>query len=189
MVTVTVTPIGLDWLVAFSEYDAGLLEILKSNTQFRKWDPKKREWRVSADIAGLCRKLEQGGAKVSRADTRHAAGTDGPDTAPSADSDDGEGWKRKYEALDLAAGHMHAAIMRLQDDVARLQQENQKLQKRLTNEEDPAPPSCSWAEQLFQAVGKERRDQVHRALTKIFHPDLQSGSKVLMQQLNDARDR
>jgi hypothetical protein len=41
---------------------------------------------------------------------------------------------------------------------------------------------------LFHAVGRERRDKVHRALTKIIHPDLQNGSKVLMQQLNDARD-
>lgn len=188
MVTVTVTPIGPDWLVAFSEYDGGLLEILKSNTQYRKWDPQKREWRVSADVADLCTKLEQGGAKVSRAGTQRAAGTDGPKTATSADSEDAGDWRRKYEALNLAAEHMNPAIAQLREDVEQLQQENQQLKRRLTDEKDPPPASGSWAEQLFRAVGRDRRDTVHRALTKIFHPDLQNGSKVLMQQLNDARD-
>ncbi|MBF6082118.1 hypothetical protein IU485_12185 [Nocardia cyriacigeorgica] len=188
MVTVTVTPAGADWLVAFSEYDGDLLEVLKSNVRYRKWDPKKREWRVSADIAFLCSKFEEGGAKVAMAGGQRAAGTDGPNTAVHADFADVAGWRQKCEALDLAAKSMLAEVMRLQEDLDQLQQENQQLKERLTKEAGRAPVSGSWAEQLFHAVGRDRRDNVYRALSKILHPDVQTGSKVLMQQLNDARN-
>jgi RPA family protein len=53
------------------------------------------------------------------------------------------------------------------------------------------PPQfpTEWAEALFAAVGPERVDAVHRALTKIFHPDTETGSNDLQQQLNDARNK
>ncbi|WP_280234219.1 hypothetical protein [Nocardia cyriacigeorgica] len=188
--TVTVTPIGQDWLVAFSAYNRSLLEILKSNVPHsnRKFDPEKREWRVSADVADLCAKFEQAGAKVCVVGAGRAAGADGPTKATAAESGDAEGWRQQYEALDLAAKSLLAENLRLREDLDELQRENEQMKARLTDKDDPAPVSGSWAEQLFRAVGRERRDKVHRALTKVPHPDLQGGSKVLMQQLNDARN-
>ena len=46
-----------------------------------------------------------------------------------------------------------------------------------------------WADALYAAVGPQRADQVHRALTKVLHPDAATGDNQLMQQLNVARDR
>lgn len=46
-----------------------------------------------------------------------------------------------------------------------------------------------WATRLFAAVGPVREDAVYRALAKILHPDLATGSTVLQRQLNDARTR
>ncbi len=46
-----------------------------------------------------------------------------------------------------------------------------------------------WADALLDAVGPARYDAVFRALTKVLHPDLATGDKVLMQDLNAARDR
>ncbi len=46
----------------------------------------------------------------------------------------------------------------------------------------------AWADQLFAAVGPARVDAVHRALTKILHPD-HGGVVRLQQALNVARDR
>jgi hypothetical protein len=45
-----------------------------------------------------------------------------------------------------------------------------------------------WARELFKAVGPERRDAVYRALSKVLHPDLETGSTELQRHLNDARD-
>jgi hypothetical protein len=45
-----------------------------------------------------------------------------------------------------------------------------------------------WAIVLFQAVGKERIQLVHRALTAVLHPDKGTGNHELQQQLNAARD-
>jgi hypothetical protein len=45
-----------------------------------------------------------------------------------------------------------------------------------------------WAIILFQAVGNERIQPVHRALTTVLHPDKKTGSHELQQQLNAARD-
>jgi hypothetical protein len=49
--------------------------------------------------------------------------------------------------------------------------------------------SCNgWANHLFQAVGPDRAPAVHRALTKVLHPDNQeTGSTRLQRELNDAR--
>lgn len=48
-------------------------------------------------------------------------------------------------------------------------------------------PSDSWATQLFKAVGPRRAPAVHRALTRVLHPDTATGCPVLQRQLNDAR--
>jgi hypothetical protein len=58
-------------------------------------------------------------------------------------------------------------------------------------EETPAnhpPRQCAnWAAELFRAVGRNRIGPVHRALTKVLHPDTATGSAHLQQELNDAR--
>jgi hypothetical protein len=51
----------------------------------------------------------------------------------------------------------------------------------------PSTPSPTWAEHLFAAVGPTRHDAAYRALSKVLHPDVDNGDKVLMQQLNAAR--
>lgn len=56
----------------------------------------------------------------------------------------------------------------------------------------PPPRSAtteSWADALMKAVGSERVDPVHRALTRVLHPDVATGDNDLMQALNGARDR
>jgi hypothetical protein len=45
----------------------------------------------------------------------------------------------------------------------------------------------TWAHTLFGAVGKQRIPAVHRALTKVLHPDTPTGDAILQRQLNDAR--
>lgn len=49
--------------------------------------------------------------------------------------------------------------------------------------------SCKgWAQHLFHAVGQHRAPAVHRALTKVLHPDNQTtGCPTLQRELNDAR--
>ena len=44
-----------------------------------------------------------------------------------------------------------------------------------------------WAQHLFRAVGPSRVTAVHRALSKVLHPDVPTGSGVLQRELNDAR--
>ena len=46
-----------------------------------------------------------------------------------------------------------------------------------------------WADALFEAVGPERADVIRRALTRILHPDVMSGSEQLQRELNDAHSR
>lgn len=57
----------------------------------------------------------------------------------------------------------------------------------------PPPPRSAprenWADALMEAVGPARIEPVHRALTKVLHPDLDTGDTQLMQELNAARDR
>jgi hypothetical protein len=51
------------------------------------------------------------------------------------------------------------------------------------NSTDPA----QWAKDLFRRVGPTRRDDVHRALTKVLPPDTATGDTRSQQELNDAR--
>ncbi|GJN99117.1 hypothetical protein NJB1907f44_48960 [Mycobacterium marinum] len=44
-----------------------------------------------------------------------------------------------------------------------------------------------WATALFRAVGPQRTPAVHRALTRVLHPDTATGCPVLQRELNDAR--
>ncbi|HWT48540.1 MAG TPA: hypothetical protein VN255_08180, partial [Mycobacterium sp.] len=44
-----------------------------------------------------------------------------------------------------------------------------------------------WAKILFRRVGRERREPVFRALTRVLHPDV-GGDHHLMQELNAARE-
>lgn len=46
-----------------------------------------------------------------------------------------------------------------------------------------------WAAALFRAVGPQRIPAVHRALSRVLHPDTATGCPVLQRQLNDARTR
>ena len=57
---------------------------------------------------------------------------------------------------------------------------------------DPPPRrnghTQTWAQTLFSAVGADRADQVHRALTRILHPDNpETGDTTLQRELNTAR--
>lgn len=56
-------------------------------------------------------------------------------------------------------------------------------EKKRNNDTD-APGA--WAHMLFTAVGPSRAGAVHRALTKVLHPDTATGDTALQQQLNDA---
>ena len=50
------------------------------------------------------------------------------------------------------------------------------------------PSACDgWAQHLFRAVGPSRVTAAHRALSKVLHPDVPTGSGVLQRELNDAR--
>ena len=54
--------------------------------------------------------------------------------------------------------------------------------------ETRTPSACDgWAQHLFRAVGPSRVTAVHRALSKVLHPDVPTGSGVLQRELNDAR--
>jgi hypothetical protein len=56
-------------------------------------------------------------------------------------------------------------------------------------DENPSNSPCqSWAASLFRAVGQRRIPAVHRALTRVLHPDnTDTGDTELQRQLNDAR--
>ena len=54
--------------------------------------------------------------------------------------------------------------------------------------ETRTPSACDgWAQHLFRAVGPSRVTAVHRALSKVLHPNVPTGSGVLQRELNDAR--
>lgn len=64
----------------------------------------------------------------------------------------------------------------------------------VTGLEPPPPPpwgstsSANWALTLFRRVGPTRVEPVHRALTKVLHPDnAATGDTVMQRELNDAR--
>jgi hypothetical protein len=60
----------------------------------------------------------------------------------------------------------------------------------VTGLDEPPGGRCSgssWARLLFERVGASRADAVHRALTRVLHPDTPTGDKQLQQELNDAR--
>jgi hypothetical protein len=47
----------------------------------------------------------------------------------------------------------------------------------------------SWARLLFERVGPGRADAVHRALSRVVHPDNPAtGDLQIQQELNDARE-
>ena len=50
-----------------------------------------------------------------------------------------------------------------------------------------SPPTVGWADALFQAVGPDLAEPVFRALTRVLHPDLETGDTRLMQELNAGR--
>ena len=58
-------------------------------------------------------------------------------------------------------------------------------------QETPPTRQCAdWAGELFRAVGHQRINPVHRALTKVLHPDnAETGDTELQRQLNDARQQ
>lgn len=63
-----------------------------------------------------------------------------------------------------------------------------------TNRQPGAPhlrvkPGDGWAMTLFGAVGPTRSAAIYKALSRVLHPDMPTGSTELMQQLNAARDR
>lgn len=58
--------------------------------------------------------------------------------------------------------------------------------------DQPKPPpttGADWASALFTRVGKARADSVFRALSKILHPDMETGDSTLQRELLEARER
>lgn len=57
-------------------------------------------------------------------------------------------------------------------------------------ESEPPPDWAqpSWAETLMDAVGLQRRDAVFRALSRVLHPDTETGDNDLMRELLHARE-
>ena len=59
--------------------------------------------------------------------------------------------------------------------------------------DQPEPPTpgggTDWASALFTRVGKARADSVFRALSKILHPDMETGDSTLQRELLEARER
>ncbi|WP_328387540.1 hypothetical protein [Nocardia sp. NBC_00416] len=166
--TVTVTPRGQYWAVAFSEYDDELFTALEAviSREKRQWDRDNREWRIFAGITQLCTELERFGAKVTW--------TNEHPRQPRETDDDVEHWKMQYEAMAAAAHRLEEEVLRLQDVVA--------------DRVPPAPGPGDWAEQLFAAVGEPLVDSVYKALSLCLHPDRPDGDTALMQQLNNARE-
>ena len=60
--------------------------------------------------------------------------------------------------------------------------------KRPSDKRNTSPPA-GWALAVLEAVGPSRMNRVHRALSRVLHPDIDGGSTILMAELNDARDR
>lgn len=81
------------------------------------------------------------------------------------------------------------------DLVALLQSSGHRVVGGWTRPAGPPPPRAprddakNWADTLFTAVGNARIELVHRALTKVLHPDVATGDTKLAQELNAARDR
>lgn len=76
---------------------------------------------------------------------------------------------------------------------AELRQGGHTVRKTVKTAPPPPPPRSApmenWANALMDAVGPARIEPVHRALTRVLHPDVAGGDTVLMQQLNAARDQ
>jgi len=62
------------------------------------------------------------------------------------------------------------------------------MRSRSSSPPPPRSPRDTWADLLLDAVGQERVEPVHRALSRVLHPDV-GGDTALMQALNAARDR
>lgn len=59
----------------------------------------------------------------------------------------------------------------------------------VTEPADPAQQHAGdWARLLFKRVGRSRSEQVFRALSKCFHPDLAGGDAQLQRELTTARN-
>jgi hypothetical protein len=90
---------------------------------------------------------------------------------------------REWQILDTYVDNFTAEVRKLGIPVITLQ--------------PPPPPrrppprsngGGDWARALFHAVGPTRADAVHRALTRVLHPDTATGDTTLQRELNTARD-
>jgi hypothetical protein len=73
--------------------------------------------------------------------------------------------------------------------VAQLARSMRELGYLVTGLVEPRPaPRTDWAQLLFQRVGHQRAEPVFRALTKVLHPDTDTGDTALQRELNNARD-
>ncbi|MFF2085911.1 hypothetical protein ACFVVM_19200 [Nocardia sp. NPDC058176] len=171
------------WVIAFSRRDEELLDALKTAIpqRSRSYDRSNVEWHIRADVTELLSTFGRLGARVER---------NGEQPARDNDHGDAAHWKKKYDAMDSAARQQHTYIQQLQDELEELRTSVQQLRKESAERFRGSPAGGTWAEQLFSALGASRTEAVFRALTKVFHPDnIKTGDTVLMQQLNEARDR
>ncbi|MFB7875731.1 hypothetical protein ACFC06_10800 [Nocardia sp. NPDC056064] len=171
------------WVIAFSRRDDQLLDALKTAIpqRSRTYDRANVEWHIRVDVTALLSTFERLDARVERLDER---------TAGDHIAGDAADWKRRYDAMDTTARQQLVYIEQLRDEIEQLRTSVQRLRRESAERFDGPAGGETWAAQLFGHVDTGRAEAMFRALTKVFHPDnIKTGDTVLMQQLNDARDR
>ncbi|WP_278263502.1 hypothetical protein [Nocardia sp. AG03] len=171
------------WVIAFSRRDDQLLDALKTAIpqRSRSYDRANVEWHIRVDVSGLLSTFERLDARVERLGEQAAR-----DDVPG----DVAHWKNKYDVMDTTARQQQVYIRQLEDEIEQLRTSVQRLRKESAERVGGSGDGGTWAEQLFGYLAASRTEAVFKALTKTFHPDnIKTGDTVLMQQLNDARDR
>lgn len=98
-----------------------------------------------------------------------------------------DGDARCWWVSSLVVDDMADALVAEGATVRRLDADGQPLA-----DPPPEPPpdwaQPSWAEGVLTAVGPQRRDAVFRALSRVLHPDTETGDGDLMRELITARE-
>lgn len=156
--------IEVDGLTArvFSPYDPQRVEVIKS-IPGRHWDKDGKCWVVpTVQVPGIKVALEAIG------DTVLIVGAAEPPP-------------RQRQADDGEVRILKDANRRLERDLARLRQENQRLRS------ETAARGGSWAETLLRKLTPEQAEKAYKKLATVLHPDV-GGSAELMRDLNVAHD-
>lgn len=92
-------------------------------------------------------------------------------------------WLIQLFAIDTLTESLHAAgfTVRTTHDAGARQRYSEPPPRAGRN-------TSTWADSMYQALGKELADKAYKALVPVLHPD-RGGDTVCMQQLNAARDK